>query len=160
MKKIISIAMLAALLFTLPAMAQKNEPCNEKCGNKCKIECKAGECGAFAGLSLTDKQKEQLRDMRKSEDSVRREQHRAYQAQLRKCRQQQDSIKRVAQENRLKKIKEILTPEQYVTFLENSVLGKQLRPKPMPRLERKRPGHVREHLMHKHPGKDNKKSKN
>lgn len=124
-KKIIALATLAIALTSSSVFAQApaDGKCKKDCNNK---ECVGKKCDArkadcpnpFEGLNLTDSQKEQLKALRQQDKQCRQ-----------KCNA--DSLKREAHQkamqNRkqarveyLAKIKAILTPEQYVQFLENS----------------------------------------
>ncbi len=91
---------------------------DQNCGQPCNVPCDTTVCnfGArpgkpcfnpFEGLTLTDQQKTQLAELRK-EHKARGESKQQAKVDYRK--------------DRLAKIKSILTPEQYVQFLENSYL--------------------------------------
>lgn len=126
MKKVIlNLAFASLSLFTFSAMAHQPS-CGQSCGNSCdSTKCENvgnhNQCGQhnnacdrpqrpaiscpFEGIELTDAQKEQLKAiMPKCERNTT--QHQAMPA---------------ACPDFLAKIKEILTPEQYVQFLENTI---------------------------------------
>ena len=77
--------------------AKCDKPCAKMGDKKCKKDC------PFEGLNLTDKQKEQIKGLR-TEKSLN------------------DSLRNKARADYLQNVKSILTPEQYVQFLENSYM--------------------------------------
>lgn len=140
-KTILALAVVAVSLVSVPAYAQKkgnkNVQCTEQCAGdaKCSEQCKPGGCNdvcepatcgtkkcdgprtmcVFEGLNLTDAQKQQLKDVKKPGKRMAEQ-----------CAQQRaDRARqlRAAKAAYLQEIKAILTPEQYVEFLENSYLS-------------------------------------
>lgn len=101
MKKII-LALAAVVALSGSAFAQQNDCCKQKkeCCTKQKSCCdKKEKChNPFEGLELTAEQQAKL-------DAIRTE-----------CK----AKKECNREERLAKIKAVLTPEQYTKFLENS----------------------------------------
>lgn len=127
MKKILlSLMAISVMIFGFSAMAQtpdkvsakENKECCQKSGDmKCKQmqKCdakkmrKCNPMAAFESLNLTDQQKTQLQEVFNNQNKDNKQ----------KC----DSSRREMRKLRLEKIKSILTPEQYVQFLENKVLN-------------------------------------
>lgn len=144
-KSILSIAVMVASLFSFSAFAQAPQKSAE-CSNAAK-ECVNGKqacqnpqacknpqncqngpacapqrpCAAdpFAGINLSQDQKAKL--------SALKEQRKAKRDAADKSRkdrfQQRDSMARANKKEYLESVKEILTPDQYVIFLENAVLA-------------------------------------
>jgi len=128
-KKIAAIAMVLAAFVSFNVSAQSVP---DAAATAAAIKCeKAGHCkmmekkcaSPFAGLNLTDAQKQALKDLRNDRckiyanickekcnaDSVKRH-----------CRAEKMAKAKNARTEYLSKVKAILTPEQYVQFLENS----------------------------------------
>lgn len=84
------------------------QPCNQPCGsNQCGPRGKA--CfNPFAGITLTEQQKTQIEALSKEHKS--------------RADRQQPQAPGTYRKERLDKIKSILTPEQYVQYLENCYL--------------------------------------
>lgn len=123
-KLILSLAITAMTLtgFTAAAATDKKDA---KTNTDCPADTRCARhdgprrafC-AFEGLNLTDAQKEQLKALHQREtkgDSAKVKEKMAAKEQKREARRQ-------ARRARLAQIKAILTPEQYVTYLENMVL--------------------------------------
>ena len=88
----------------------------------------------FEGIELTDAQKEQLKAMQ--DECGANKQKCATDKQARK--QAKREARKTAQKEQLAKIKAILTPEQYVTFLENQVVNaRQPKAKKQGKMERR-----------------------
>ncbi len=122
MKKIITLAIVAITLCGIPAIAQTQN--NGNC-------CNSTECckqGAFAGITLNESQQKAISELNASR-KAQKESHMQQMKKARKERLQNDSVARVERKNErreyLNKMKGILTPEQYVTYLENIVLVEQ-----------------------------------
>jgi len=126
-KKVLSLALVVMSCVSFSAFAQndanvKNDvKCekNEECCRKPQFKC---AFNPFEGLNLTDEQKTQLQNLREKRKAEFAEQKNAKRAE----KQRNDSIKfadrKNFKKNYLNDIKSILTPEQYVTFLENSFM--------------------------------------
>lgn len=119
MKKIITA--LTAVVMTMGISAQAQNQQQSTQAQDCpRQECKQSsrDC-AFNGLNLTDAQKEQLKAAAKKRTDARKDK-----------KAKKEAIK---DEKRafLAEIKAILTPEQYVQFLENSFVnkGKMMNPR-------------------------------
>lgn len=117
MKKTLGFAILAITGISMTAVAQR--PCQQACPNPV-VQCadsavctRAPRCiNPFEGLNLSQDQQDKLTTLRKEKAD-----------QNKKDRQ---SRKTKAQDNRrayLKDVKSILTPEQYVQFLENNYIN-------------------------------------
>lgn len=121
-KKIFSAAILALSFIALPSMAQNSNkaicPANDNAACCVDGKAKAGKCcvNPFEGLNLTDAQKEKLKAI---ERPCRKEAERR-----REARQQCNTERRNDRTKFLADIKAVLTPEQYVQFLENSFVNR------------------------------------
>ena len=121
-KKILGIALLA-MAAVLPAAAQSdnNSTCTQnlttqKCG---KTATKQRACQApnpFEGLNLTEAQKTKLDDLRKAHT----DQNKTYRKQAADARRDESKARK---QNYLNDVKAVLTPEQYVQFLENQFIN-------------------------------------
>ena len=128
----LSLSILSVLGFS--AMAQKQKP-NEKCdkankelcskGKECKMAGKA-KYNPFEGLNLTQAQEQKLAELNAQKPERREGQHPGKKEQM---TQEQRQAKMQARQDRsreyLAKVKAILTPEQYVSFLENVAVHKE-----------------------------------
>ena len=141
MKKTIlalSLSVLSVLGFSAMAQNQKCE--GKKCENKevCKKECKKdgkdckkfdrAQYNPFDGLNLTEAQTQQLAALKS--EMKQNDGQRSDKKEQMTPEQRQEKMKEMMQkrENRsreyLAKVKSILTPEQYVSFLENVAVHK------------------------------------
>lgn len=123
-KTLLSAVVLSMSLFSFNAMAHgkqcdKKDCQKEACDNHRKCEKKVKpECfNPFAGIKLTQEQQEQL-DALKASCPLKDMKN----GERKKNRQFRDSVAREAKAKHLAEVKKILTPEQYVQFLENKVL--------------------------------------
>ena len=135
-KKILGLAVIAMSMGSLSTMARDtksaNCPANADCPTACQTcpasdaecapaNCTPAHCGRpdpYKGLNLTSAQKEKLDRL----DASRR-QARVDKAQIRKAdRQRNDSLRRADRKSHLEEVKAIVSPDQYVTYLENIVL--------------------------------------
>lgn len=151
-KSIISMAVVAASIFSFGAMAQnpaaktcdKDANCTKtECPGKPDKKCDKKACNPFAGLNLTADQQTKLDQLRQQCAADRKAKADQRRTEARERRAERDSSFRAQRLANLKQVQSILTPEQYVTFLENIVVSGQ---NPMgPRFDRGMK-----------PGKDNK----
>ena len=135
-KTILGMALVAMSMVAVPVFAQKSNDkvCTEQCSKQMKDQkpcCKPGEgkqhchkapkgACAFEGLNLTDAQKQQLQTIATPGKRVA-EQQKAERAE-------RMNRAKAARENYLKDVKAVLTPEQYVQFLENNFVNHEARP--------------------------------
>ena len=129
-KKILSLAVVAMTLLGANSFAQSTV--NEKT-NSAKIENvkgrkadrKEAKTNPYEGLTLTDAQKTQLKQLDEKRAAQRKEN-----AQAKKAEKQRDNSNRIAARKASKKqyleeVKAIIGPEQYVVFLENFYINGQ-----------------------------------
>ena len=121
-KKVLFAGIIALTGVFASASAQQPQQNQAACCTEqscAKPTSKACTYNPFAGLNLTEQQQAQI-DALKQEQKAAREAAKKDKAD----RQQQDRQQaKDARAQNLAKIKAILTPEQYVTFLENSYLS-------------------------------------
>ena len=131
-KTILTSIIIAASMLAFPAMAQTSDAVTAKTeqtaktkkshrsDEKCKEQCqqhKMKKVSAFEGITLTEAQKESLKALRPERP----------QAGEKKDRQKADSVRNFPDRNKMRAdyvnaVKGVLTPEQYVVFLENIVI--------------------------------------
>ncbi|WP_295731154.1 Spy/CpxP family protein refolding chaperone [uncultured Muribaculum sp.] len=137
-KKVLSAMVLCASLFTLSASAQNPKARNQACPQQqCPVEakcdnfrqqCAPAQCCTmlFEGITLTDAQKSKIQDLQKAQMEKRtakaRETKDAAKAEKRKMREERDSARKADRRAYLDGVKQVLTPEQYVIFLENAYM--------------------------------------
>lgn len=146
-KKIITIVAAIALLAGVQASAQNNNTNTNGTCTKTEQNCKAGKSRdgrtprmnseqrrmfaeqAFDGIQLTDAQKAGLKALNEQQQAKRAEmkaQKESAKAEAKQQRKAQDSTMRAARSQSkrdyLNGVKAILTPDQYVVFLENIVV--------------------------------------
>ena len=163
MKKIftsVAIAAVAALGFS--AAAQTPAPaCNKADRGRCEQTVKAprlcndsiAEVMIFEGITLTPEQQTKINVIkadRKQKMEARRAEARQAREAARKDRTAAAADRKQCQRDYLAKMKEVLTPEQYVVFLENMVVSQ-----PAPARDGKAAMH-RGHKDMKHHGHDRK----
>lgn len=90
---------------------------NESCGKACR-KC----LNPFEGITLTDAQKAKI-------DALKANCHKNMACKQKEACKKDGIDRRQCKKNYLSKVKEILTPEQYVAFLENMVVNMPARPK-------------------------------
>lgn len=132
MKKIIVALAAIAMTTGISAQAQSEQQC-PKAPDCPQAQCEQaprGEC-MFEGITLTDAQKEQIKAIGKKRMEAKKE------------KKQADKEGRKAEvRNYLAEIKAVLTPEQYVQFLENAFVNKGKLNKGIKRARLERPkGH-------------------
>lgn len=134
-KTFLSIAVLLASIAGVSASAQT--PADATAAAAAKTECNKGRAakGApaynpFAGLNLTEQQQSQLQTLKtqmkdaKAKDAKTKE---AAKAEKQAQKKQKMEARVQARRDYLAKVKNILTPEQYVQFLENSYVDQGLK---------------------------------
>lgn len=110
----------AASMVTFSTMAKEqkcdNTQCKkESCDKKCSRHDMKKDCpNPFEGMNLTQQQKDKIKALQTP--------CRNGKENKKKMRQQRDSIAKAARAKHLAEIKAILTPEQYVQYLENLAL--------------------------------------
>lgn len=132
MKKIFSLALATIALCGLPALAQnQNTTTCTTTTEQCKAaeNCKPATCGknpghcdAFTGLNLTDAQKKSLTELGNNRRTAQQARRQEKQMAKKEDRRQNDSLRKTERREYLANVKNILTPEQYVVFLENIVV--------------------------------------
>lgn len=121
-KTILSIAVLLASVAGINATAQT--PATKSCPNT--AQCTKGTAkkdapkyNPFAGLNLTEKQQSELQALKPSKEQMTQKKE-AAKAEKQAQRQQRMEQKLQNRRDYLAKVKTILTPDQYLQFLENS----------------------------------------
>lgn len=130
-KKILGLAAIAMSLIALPSVAQnkKNNDGRKKEARientRCTKDFKIGDraCCIFEGLTLSDTQKDQLKQLNEKQLANRKARKEALRAE----RQRNDSTmraeRRASKKAYLEEVKAIIGPDQYVVFLENFYLN-------------------------------------
>lgn len=130
-KKILGLAAIAMSLIALPSVAQnkKNNDGRKKEARientQCTKDFKKGDRATciFEGLTLSDTQKDQLKQLNEKQLADRKARKEA----LRADRQRNDSTmraeRRASKKAYLEEVKAIIGPDQYVVFLENFYLN-------------------------------------
>ena len=129
---ILSVSCFSMLAQTKTAECQSKGKCAkvEKCCEKTETPCAVADgicCQAFEGITLTDDQKAKLAAINKGKCNARKEcktkdckKEKPTVEEMKKMRAERTAKLKEDRKNYLLQVKEILTPEQYVTFLENS----------------------------------------
>lgn len=139
MKKVfLSLALLSASAFSIMAQTPCQQTANqgecqnkEQCANKVASDCKGRDSKAFEGINLSDEQKSKLaalkqnkctakegkKDKVAAKDGEKRE--KPTKEQMQQLRKERAEKHQNARKEYLVQVKEILTPDQYVVFLEN-----------------------------------------
>ncbi len=130
-KQLFSIIVLGMALLPLNSFAQRhgdNRPQNNPPCAECPApeNCNPDSCnfGPFEGLNLTTEQQNKLKALKENAGKERKDRKEFSKEDRKAARAQADSLRRAEQLNYLNSIKEILTPEQYVQFLENMVVNR------------------------------------
>ncbi|MDE7410705.1 MAG: hypothetical protein K2M94_01545 [Paramuribaculum sp.] len=159
MKRIFSTILVAAMaLGSITVYAQtdakcdgakecKKEKCEKKCDKKGDKKCHKGErkeCNPFAGLQLTEQQQAALKAIPCPRE-VMKQAKQDCKADKKACENTNKAqVCKDIKKNYLNQVKAVLTPEQYVQFLENTYMNQA------PGKNGKRPGHM--DAGHKHKG--------
>ena len=127
-RRILSIAFVAISTILFTSVAQNESKSSQE---KCKKECckehemkigkrsKAPQFNPFEGIELTEVQKEQLKTKTKACNAERKKMK---QAKKERFEAERKNYKEMGRKH-LDNIKQILTPEQYVKYLENIVIN-------------------------------------
>lgn len=135
-KTLLSVAIILASTLGITATAQS--PANTQTCDNPKTECtKAGKANKavrpnpFEGLNLTEQQKTELQSIAPKKDCCKdkAEKKDRAQAKAEKQAKRAENRQKMIQNRRdyLAKVKNILTPEQYVQFLENNYVDQALK---------------------------------
>lgn len=135
-KTLLSVAIILASTLGITATAQS--PANTQTCDNPKTECtKAGKANKavrpnpFEGLNLTEQQKTELQSIAPKKDCCKdkAEKKDKAQAKAEKQAKRAENRQKMIQNRRdyLAKVKNILTPEQYVQFLENNYVDQALK---------------------------------
>lgn len=89
--------------------------CDKDC-TKCDKPCDKQRACEFEGLNLTDAQKEQIKNIKAEQKAKCQAECQAKQAK----KAEKKEARQAARQEYLAKIKAVLTPEQYVQYLENA----------------------------------------
>lgn len=161
-KQILSLMVVGMSLFTFNAYAQNQA--TQRIGQKAKTECPVaqecceqnvadGQCpdnccdGLFEGITLSAEQQAKIKDLQSKCAAQNKNNSKARKEARKESREKAANDRRSGKRQYLNEMKQILTPEQYVTFLENMALNGPGRPagvhgKDMKRVERR---HDRRH---------------
>lgn len=161
-KQILSFIVLGMSLFSLTASAQHRhngernratKPATECCAQPdCKSNngtCSPAECcPGFEGLNLTEEQQTKLKALCEKSGAQRQERAKANKEARKDRKVKSDSERRADQRSYLDEVKKILTPQQYVQFLENMVVNGR------PNQGRPNPREMRQGARHQGPRQD------
>ncbi|MDE5786734.1 MAG: hypothetical protein K2H98_09395 [Duncaniella sp.] len=114
-KTILSLAVLFATTFSFSTFAQAPAAENAACGEK--TEC--CQSALFEGITLTPDQQTKLQELNASRAKAAKEKKEAAKAE----RKAKGDNKKAARKDYLNSVKGVLTPEQYVIFLENAYVN-------------------------------------
>ncbi|MDE6485798.1 MAG: hypothetical protein K2L14_10455 [Duncaniella sp.] len=114
-KTILSLAVLFATSFSFSAFAQAPAPETASCGEK--TEC--CQSVLFEGITLTPDQQTKLQELKASRAKAAKEKKEAAKAE----RKAKGEANKSDRKDYLNSIKGVLTPEQYVIFLENAYVN-------------------------------------
>lgn len=161
MKKFVSAAFAAMMLFAIPATAQNtttgasksettsctsnNKDCNRnrQCdGNRQAKGKKDGQClranCEFEGLNLTDSQKSRLNELKAKQRTAREAQKAQAQADRQANKEKKIADRKAKKDEReaarrayLQEVKDIIGPDNYVIYLENMYVTAPAQPKMM-----------------------------
>lgn len=114
-KKLVALAFVAISLISFSSLAQNDAPaksCDLAGQAACNKDKKCDKPCPFDGLNITDAQKAQLQQLQQAKREQAKQQKQEKRCEMKAERQQ-------AKRQYLADVKAILTPDQYVLFLEN-----------------------------------------
>lgn len=121
-KKILSIALVLTGLMGTTAMAQSPTTTRQQTEQTATRPAKKAKANPFEGLNLSEKQQSDLKVLNESRKTERQKKADQKKAEKKAERQAMREQNKKDKQEYLAKIKEILTPEQYVQFLENAYM--------------------------------------
>lgn len=127
-KKVLSVFFIGASMLAFSASAQTSA--SKDCPRQERKEIANGSCPysrvmdkdsncAFEGITLTTAQQTKLNQLKESRMKKAGERQQDKAKASRERRESRDSVARAERKQYLSEVKSILTPDQYVTFLEN-----------------------------------------
>lgn len=127
-KKVLGLALIALSLAGFSAAAQQNADTKAQ-GKELRKELKGQRHGErkhinpFEGLNLTEAQQGSLQQLDNKRKEARKAQAQAGKESRQKMKTEMRGQRKAARKAYLDEVKAILTPEQYVNFLENNYLN-------------------------------------
>ena len=122
-KTLITLSVLAATAFGFSAQAQTQNnnlcPVGKECPDKQCVNKPRKAYDPFAGMNLTEQQRQKLSDLRTATKAKKA----ANDSTERVRRAEKKTQAKDMRADYLKSVKSILTPEQYVQFLENNYIN-------------------------------------
>ncbi|MDE6415484.1 MAG: hypothetical protein K2K68_00455 [Duncaniella sp.] len=118
-KTILSLAVLFATSLSFSAFAQTPAPEAASCGEK--TEC--CQNALFEGITLTPDQQTKLQELKASRAKAAKERKEAAKAERKADRIAKGETNKSDRKDYLNSVKGILTPDQYVIFLENAYVN-------------------------------------
>ncbi|MCM1138627.1 MAG: hypothetical protein NC453_08665 [Muribaculum sp.] len=156
-KKFLGLAVIALSLVSANSFAQapnKDKTCTDKScqtTQQCKpSKDKKAPC-PFDGLNLTDAQKAKVKELGEKRQAARAKMKKDKKAEKQRMDSAQFARRNEVMKIYLDELKGVLTPEQYVMFLENSYINANGRPG-------KGFGHQGKDFKSNHPSKDGKRN--
>ncbi len=134
MKKTVSSLLIATMsLCSVSAFAQaKTQECNNDCKKECTTECAKPEkcrkgdkktCNPFEGLNLTEQQQAALKAIPCPREVMKASRQQCKDNKTECNKADRRKMSKDIKLNYLKQVKSVLTPEQYVQFLENNFVN-------------------------------------
>lgn len=117
-KKVLGIALLVMSVFATDGFAQTATQAKAD-SQKCEQTCTRKDRCPYEGLTLTDAQKSQLKELDTKRAEARKQAKEAKKADKKALKAAGDSTRRAERLQYLRDVKAIVGPEQYVIFLEN-----------------------------------------
>ena len=123
-KKVFALALLALSLTGLSATAGQNTDSKAQ-GKELKKELKGEHkhINPFEGLNLTEAQQNSIKQLNANRKEARKAQMKANKENRKKMKAEMRNQHKASKKAYLNEVKAILTPEQYVSFLENSYMN-------------------------------------